>query len=653
METDSGGDQVGDSLDFVLDFDFDDEDLLHNPNSPMTSTHLPGETLGNLSVQEYVELGSSSGSNQPLINQTYQTNPNHNFTMSTITTSDLSNIPLEHAENLAQPAPPFNSPLIGTQQCYHPTIDNGELGSPGGHSQPQLNQENPNSNHSQHAYSENPGPPVVNTPSLPQMVPSSFNTTVVGGTQPYPPSMVGMIAPDGAHQSFHLEHEANLIYPNQLMNAQPEHMPVPQSMGPLNPCNNNNQIMQNSINNNFNNISQQPAVCPTLYPQNTIGAGVMNQRQLPINQHQATLLPNIQNAPYRHLTPMGSQSNEFMTANVFDPQYYMLPQAYALLRPQQFANQLQQFNQVPQMPNVFDPQCQYSMLPGLSMPVRSPLLANHQQQLNQVWTTQNSLQPGCSMPPRLQQSYGHQQPNQFATLMPNVFIPQVSSSMLPEQIMLSGPPQLMDHYEQANQVSMAPYASNPQQPNPTTPAPSIQPWPQGPQQSSEHQQLNKVPAMAHRVDLPHDNILPPESSIPSSLQTIQTQGLQNQTARQSVSNLTSPGTSTQQTQILNSQTQREIVNPKTKVTLPNLCETSLGSSKEKETVRKEKSLPASSAQEEDMSSQSEETEVENPNVSSPSEKRQVKNSLYDPIFEGIGQPIDPHLRLFSSSKVAS
>jgi hypothetical protein len=154
--------------------------------------------------------------------------------------------------------------------------------------------------------------------------------------------------------------------------------------------------------------------------------------------------------------------------------------------------------------------------------------------------------------------------------------------------------------------------------------------PQGPQQSSEHQQLNKVPAMAHRVDLPHDNILPPESSIPSrypsylhalynlfqtldeiidtmcnlffhqfffflspvfekkilfvliyiffniefktenisnilillvvffsySLQTIQTQGLQNQTARQSVSNLTSPGTSTQQTQILNSQTQR-------------------------------------------------------------------------------------------------
>jgi hypothetical protein len=41
-----------------------------------------------------------------------------------------------------------------------------------------------------------------------------------------------------------------------------------------------------------------------------------------------------------------------------------------------------------------------------------------------------------------------------------------------------------------------------------------------------------------------------------SLQTIQTQGLQNQTARQSVSNLTSPGTSTQQTQILNSQTQR-------------------------------------------------------------------------------------------------
>ena len=45
-------------------------------------------------------------------------------------------------------------------------------------------------------------------------------------TTNYDHDQVGMIAPDGAHQSFHLEHEANLIYPNQLMNAQPENMPV-------------------------------------------------------------------------------------------------------------------------------------------------------------------------------------------------------------------------------------------------------------------------------------------------------------------------------------------------------------------------------------------------------------------------------------------
>jgi len=104
----------------------------------------------------------------------------------------------------------------------------------------------------------------------------------------------------------------------------------------------------------------------------------MNQRQLPINQHQASLLPSIQNAPYRQLTQLGyiyetshllslacvyiyiyththtliiltllyscfdlnlifefrHQSNEFMNANVYDPQYFnhMQPQAYSLLR---------------------------------------------------------------------------------------------------------------------------------------------------------------------------------------------------------------------------------------------------------------------------------------------------------------------------------
>lgn len=104
----------------------------------------------------------------------------------------------------------------------------------------------------------------------------------------------------------------------------------------------------------------------------------MNQRQLPINQHQASLLPSIQNAPYRQLTQLGyiydfsssqlclrllvcvyiythtliiltllyscfdlnlifefrHQSNEFMNANVYDPQYFnhMQPQAYTPLR---------------------------------------------------------------------------------------------------------------------------------------------------------------------------------------------------------------------------------------------------------------------------------------------------------------------------------
>lgn len=39
---------------------------------------------------------------------------------------------------------------------------------------------------------------------------------------------------------------------------------------------------------------------------------------------------------------------------------------------------------------------------------------------------------------RLQQSYGRQQPNQLATLMPNMYPSHGSSSMLQEPIMFSG-----------------------------------------------------------------------------------------------------------------------------------------------------------------------------------------------------------------------
>lgn len=31
--------------------------------------------------------------------------------------------------------------------------------------------------------------------------------------------------------------------------------------------------------------------------------------------------------------------------------------------------------------------------------------------------------------------------------------------------------------------------------------------------------------------------------------------------------------------------------------------------------------------------------------------RPIMNSLYDPMFEGLGLPVDPHLRLFAKYKV--
>lgn len=70
--------------------------------------------------QEYVELGSSSGSNQPLINRT---NSKPNLAPSTMTSSGLSDTPQpEHAPNLAQPATSFNPSLVETPQSHRPTI---------------------------------------------------------------------------------------------------------------------------------------------------------------------------------------------------------------------------------------------------------------------------------------------------------------------------------------------------------------------------------------------------------------------------------------------------------------------------------------------------------------------------------------------------
>jgi hypothetical protein len=69
-----------------------------------------------LQQDQYVELGSSSGSNQPMMNRT---NSKAKLTQSTMTSNDLSDPPvLEHAPNLAS----FNPSLLEeTPQSHRPT----------------------------------------------------------------------------------------------------------------------------------------------------------------------------------------------------------------------------------------------------------------------------------------------------------------------------------------------------------------------------------------------------------------------------------------------------------------------------------------------------------------------------------------------------
>ncbi|GLT64308.1 hypothetical protein SLA2020_368120 [Shorea laevis] len=591
METADSAGQVEASLEF--DFNFDEDNLMENPHmqKPLND-HPQGGTAANISSQDqYVELGSSSGSNQPMMNRT---NSKAKLTQSTMTSNDLSDPP-----------------------------ENAELRSLAGTNWSCLNNEGSNQNLKQSALS-----------SL-----GCFNTPNQKITTDYDHDQVGLVAYDGAVQSFQAHDQ--VIYPNQQMNGwaenvpQIEHMPLPQ-----------NRV--------WSNKSKTIANKPTT----------------------GHFTPHNQNTPYRPFTPLGTQANEFMTANVYDPHCinFMQHQAYALLRPRSFLHH--QFDQVPVPPTVYDPQGYNSMLPELSILARPPQLANYHQQPNQVWNTQNSLLPGSSMPSRLQQQFcGRQQLNQSAHLMPNVLNPQLGGSMLPEQNMLSGRSQLLDHYEQSNQVAMTPCACNPQQHNSTAAAPAVLPSSMRsqpsillsrPQQSSQHQRLNQVTETENGLDPKHHNILLPESSTPFSLQTIQTHGWLNQTRRQSIPYLSS-GTNAQQTQILNSQTEREIGGRKNRVAIPDLCETSVRGFKEKGPVEGQRRaakrhllgeapLPCKhsrirqerSSQEEDRTSQSEGNEVENSNLSNPSNTRPVKNAVYDPTFEGIGLPVDPHLRLFAS-----
>ncbi|KAK9219631.1 hypothetical protein WN943_008277 [Citrus x changshan-huyou] len=296
-----------------------------------------------------------------------------------------------------------------------------------------------------------------------------------------------------------------------------------------------------------------------------------------------------QNATYTPLTPSRPQVNQFLDPNVFDSQFAnsMSPASFLPTRPLHSAND-------PVSENLLNP---FSMAPEQSIlsrrPHHLPLSANVQETPSRT----NTMMPAASMPLslRTEQSYDDQGSLTPGQLMPNVI----------------NPPQ-------------------------------------------------------------HDNsLLLRQSSMPSRAQNLDLQGLVNQPIRP-IPTYPTPGTSVQLTnQLLNSPTQTDLFGGHNSPgSTPDQLELSLLNRNNEQSFlgRRnratsiydigESSSSSSSSKRSKISnhletgstSQSRESELDHLFASNPFNlPRPVRNALYDPVFESLGLPIDPHLRLFSAN----
>ncbi|KAH9756713.1 hypothetical protein KPL71_016162 [Citrus sinensis] len=320
------------------------------------------------------------------------------------------------------------------------------------------------------------------------------------------------------------------------------------------------------------------------------------------------------------------QVNQFLDPNVFDSQFAnsMSPASFLPTRPLHSAND-------PVSENLLNP---FSMAPEQSIlsrrPHHLPLSANVQETPSRT----NTMMPAASMP----------------------------LSLRPLQC-----PQLD---EQINQAAVTLDLTNLQSPSPLQLKNSLL---QRTEQSYDDQgSLTLGQLMPNVIDPPqHDNsLLLRQSSMPSRAQNLDLQGLVNQPIRP-IPTYPTPGTSVQLTnQLLNSPTQTDLFGghnspgstPQLELSLLNRNneQSFLGRRNRATSIYDigESSSSSSSSKRSKISnhletgstSQSRESELDHLFASNPFNlPRPVRNALYDPVFESLGLPIDPHLRLFSAN----
>ncbi|CAK7347095.1 unnamed protein product [Dovyalis caffra] len=540
--------------------------------------------------------------------------------------------------------PSFSNPSMGAATSAFPAVQ--EHVEPGLLDEPCLNHANSGQSMVQSACSAF-DPLSGNSTNAGQTRSSLVNPALPIPTQVYSPVKMEMIPQNVMMPPFSMENDVNWT-PNQF-NSQaqdtfPSELLLPPPVVPVNQssmlC--NAQVGQNMVDNNvINNSIQHTTQFPTSFPQTMTPMGILDGTSSWINQNEPNwLLPN-QNTPSEYIM---YQPNQMMAANVFDLQCTnpMLPGSSMPLRHQQLSNQFLLSNQVP------------GMLPG-----PQPSMNQRPQQLpyqfNQVPVTTNVYDPQGSMimlpessptlwfqqiPPRNLQVSGEH----------DVLNSQYNNSMLFGPTASSRHQNSFTHQPQPGQVYMTPNATTSQhgrgfnQPETSLIAPWIQYF-------SNQGQVNKAAVMPNIDNMQQENLVPWNfgNSTWSQTDNLQVQGLLNQ------SNASNFGLDTSlQSQIMGLYTQQQNKGKSTEVVSHHPDTVSLLNNRNENMILGSRSHgnshyeigESSSAKRPRTESTLSTEDQESLDVFS-CDSGQAKSAIYDPLFEGIGLQVDPHLRMLA------
>ncbi|MBA0625836.1 hypothetical protein Godav_003588 [Gossypium davidsonii] len=471
------------------------------------------------------------------------------------------------------------------------------------------------------------------------------------------------------------------------------------------------QFQQNKGNNNSNG-NQQPLAYPNLTPQSLTGVGILHGRSTQINRQASTWNSYKGNNFYRPLAPARSQADEFRSIGNSDSQQYnfIQPRFSALLRSQQ-NNPSQLLNQVPNRPNASDSLLKHSMLTKHSIPSQFMSQNLSYQQHDQVSMTagaynprtystrltessmplrtstlspnrqtnpldvsnlryRNSLQPRSSTLSNSRYNfqdlndYQDHQIDQF-NLMTSQLGSQVSNSMLQDSLMHSGSYHLphhqqassqfsvlglskLPHHQQASSQFSMPCLSNPDLYNSKLPESSIL------QRLLQQEVLLNQPATL----IPTYPLSGTGTGTGTSISSIVFNSLlQNETGGTSTSQQVGTPLSNYRKRKASRRKRPTAARTRYGLGEPSSSlkrfrrepSTQLMPQRDPSTMSIPKPIPVPNAEHENRDILSMHKEINtSSSASNLSGPRAIKNSLYDPLFEGIGLPVDPHLRMFAT-----